>query len=195
MVGTYFDFGADTFTVGAVKAFSAAITGLPSPIYVHCHVGWSADLFAQLHQVLIGAASTRSFYSATLALGWDFQSDKDVVWCSLTLYPPPPHHHHLWGGTFNQTRMWCTPPLSVAGLTGILTVSFCHRSRPAGGVGSICHWNGRTTHPPACHRKRFGQSHEQPISLSLSLSHRHARNMGWSAHTSMSALTLSQWAL
>ena len=79
MNSTYFAFGNATFTPDSFKQVSAAIDRLPKPLYLHCHVGWTADLFAQLHQVTAGQASATTFFHDTRDLGWDFQADPDVV--------------------------------------------------------------------------------------------------------------------
>lgn len=78
MDAVYFDFGSDTFTPESVQTFSETLSQLPTPTYVHCHVGWTADLFTHLHLVLTNKRNSSTFYTDTLKLGWDFQSDVDA---------------------------------------------------------------------------------------------------------------------
>lgn len=73
-----FDFN-DTFTASAFKTVSDAILALPKPIYFHCHVGYSAALFAQLHMVRASSSDDETFYNDTLGLGWNYQADADAV--------------------------------------------------------------------------------------------------------------------
>ncbi len=68
-----------TFDLASVLRVSDAIIAMPKPIYVHCHVGWTADLFAQLHLIRVGAADPSEFYNDTRALGWDFQASPAAI--------------------------------------------------------------------------------------------------------------------
>eukprot|EP01033_Poteriospumella_lacustris_P014028 gene14028-10025_t len=52
---------------------------LPRPLYVHCHVGYMANLFTQLHLYLKGAILSSDIYPNSLAMGYDYQNNTDVV--------------------------------------------------------------------------------------------------------------------
>eukprot|EP01031_Cornospumella_fuschlensis_P046857 gene46857-57371_t len=49
MTGKYY---ASSFTVQAAQDISDIIDLLPKPVYIHCHVGFTASLFTQLHLYL-----------------------------------------------------------------------------------------------------------------------------------------------
>eukprot|EP00466_Bigelowiella_natans_P017872 jgi/Bigna1/74664/fgenesh1_pg.30_\ len=63
------------FSLEAVGAVSKAVESLPQPIYLHCHVGYTASLFAQIHMVTKGVRSPSMIYNDTRGLGWDYQSN------------------------------------------------------------------------------------------------------------------------
>ena len=50
---------------------------LPKPIFLHCGRGWEATLYANLHLLRVGALAATDFYPASLAMGFDFQTDSD----------------------------------------------------------------------------------------------------------------------
>jgi protein tyrosine phosphatase (PTP) superfamily phosphohydrolase (DUF442 family) len=81
MNATVFDFGGESgmWTKEAALKIHETLASFPKPLYIHCHVGYSAALFAQLHHVLVGDAKASSFYQDTLSVGWDFQSDTKAI--------------------------------------------------------------------------------------------------------------------
>lgn len=77
--GMQMKYFASTLTVESVDRASALILSLPKPIYVHCHVGWTASLFTQLHLIRSGAFGADYIYNTSLSLGYDYQSNTDAV--------------------------------------------------------------------------------------------------------------------
>lgn len=72
-------FFSSELTVESVNAISAAIFSMPKPLYIHCHVGWGASLFAELHLYQSGSLDADEIYNSALTLGWDYQSNSDAV--------------------------------------------------------------------------------------------------------------------
>lgn len=70
---------AASFTVDSAKAVSALIDELPKPLYVHCHVGYMANLFTQLHLYLENSVLAGDIYPNGLHLGYDYRNNSDVV--------------------------------------------------------------------------------------------------------------------
>merc|ERR1711871_345401 len=80
MQAIVFDWGNGTaWNVDAAMKVDATLVSMPKPLYIHCHVGYSAALFAQLHHILQGRASIHTFFSDSRNVGWDFQSDPTAV--------------------------------------------------------------------------------------------------------------------
>jgi len=67
----------------SVDRFNQALLSAKKPVYVHCHVGYSATLYALLFQfeagALVSAEGTASIYGAGIANGWDYQTNESVV--------------------------------------------------------------------------------------------------------------------
>jgi protein tyrosine phosphatase (PTP) superfamily phosphohydrolase (DUF442 family) len=70
---------ASSFTIDSAKTISDMISKFPKPLYVHCHVGFTASLFVQLHLYLQGEALASDIYPNGLQLGYDYQNVSDVV--------------------------------------------------------------------------------------------------------------------
>jgi len=70
---------ASSLTVDSAKEVSAIIDSLPKPLYIHCHVGYTANLFTQMHLYLKGYIQANEIYSHSLDLGYDLASNSDVV--------------------------------------------------------------------------------------------------------------------
>eukprot|EP01038_Epipyxis_sp_PR26KG_P010210 gene10210-13737_t len=71
---------ASTLTSDSAYYISSLIDKLPKPVYVHCHVGWTATLFTELHLYLKGIVkSDDEIYQNGLKYGWDFQINADAV--------------------------------------------------------------------------------------------------------------------
>jgi len=67
----------------SVDRFNQALLSAKKPVYVHCHVGYTATLYALLFQfdagALVSADGTASVYGAGLVNGWDYQTSESVV--------------------------------------------------------------------------------------------------------------------
>lgn len=70
---------ASSLTVDSAKAINDIILSLPKPLYIHCHVGWTANLFYQTHLYLNGYVTGEEIYSNGLLLGYDYQNNTDAV--------------------------------------------------------------------------------------------------------------------
>lgn len=68
-----------SLTESSVREVSALLGALPKPLFVHCHVGYTANLFTQLHFFLSEQISAEEIYSHSLLLGYDYQSNAAVV--------------------------------------------------------------------------------------------------------------------
>lgn len=67
-------------SVESVKELSRTIIDMEKPIYVHCHVGYSASLYVALHNVAVGTLPQDEIYSSTKAeLGFDYQASESAV--------------------------------------------------------------------------------------------------------------------
>lgn len=73
------EYFSSSLTVESVNLASKFIMSLPKPLYVHCHVGWTASLFTQLHLIKSGALAATDIYNHSLTLGYDYQSNADAV--------------------------------------------------------------------------------------------------------------------
>ena len=67
----------------SVDRFNHALLAAKKPVYVHCHVGYTATLYALLFQynagALVSANGTASVYGAGIANGWDYETNESVV--------------------------------------------------------------------------------------------------------------------
>jgi protein tyrosine phosphatase (PTP) superfamily phosphohydrolase (DUF442 family) len=70
---------ASSLTVESAQAISKLLNTMPKPIYVHCHVGYSANLFTQLHFYLTKQISAEDIYPHSLNMGFDYQNNSGVV--------------------------------------------------------------------------------------------------------------------
>lgn len=66
-------------TVEYATVISDLLANSPKPIYVHCHVGWTATLFTLLHLYRAGMIPAAEIYNQGVALGWNYQSNADAV--------------------------------------------------------------------------------------------------------------------
>jgi len=72
----YFD---SELTIDSLNYFSDLIEKMEKPIYIHCHVGYSATLFTQLYLYNTGIIGSNDFISSSLSLGYDYQSNSDYI--------------------------------------------------------------------------------------------------------------------
>lgn len=64
-----YEFYTSSMTVESILVASEFISTLPKPIFIHCYVGYSATLFAQLHLIKLGEMDASDIYSNSLTLG------------------------------------------------------------------------------------------------------------------------------
>jgi protein tyrosine phosphatase (PTP) superfamily phosphohydrolase (DUF442 family) len=67
------------FSVDSAKEVSSVMDSLPRPLYVHCHVGYMANLFTQLHLYQRNEITAADIYPNSLSMGYDYQNNSDVV--------------------------------------------------------------------------------------------------------------------
>jgi len=77
--GMQMKYFASSLSVESVERASSLLLSLPKPVYMHCHVGWTAALFAQLHLIRSGSFGATYIYNTSLALGYDYQANADAV--------------------------------------------------------------------------------------------------------------------
>lgn len=71
---------ASSFTVESATTISQMMDEMPKPLYVHCHVGYTANVFTQLHNYLTKQITTsQEIYTRSLNMGYDLQNNTDVV--------------------------------------------------------------------------------------------------------------------
>ncbi len=70
---------ASSFTVESATAISQIMDEMPKPLYVHCHVGYTANVFTQLHFYMNKQITSDEIYSHSLNMGYDLQNNTDVV--------------------------------------------------------------------------------------------------------------------
>lgn len=68
-----------SFTVDSARQISSLIDSLPKPLFVHCHVGYQANLFVQLHLYIKGEILASDIYPNSLHMGYDYLNNTDVV--------------------------------------------------------------------------------------------------------------------
>ena len=66
---------AAQFTPEYADLISDAILNMTKPVYIHCHVGFSATLFTLLHLYRTGAILNSNIMAEGLSLGWDYQAN------------------------------------------------------------------------------------------------------------------------
>jgi uncharacterized protein (TIGR01244 family) len=69
--------------IESVDRFIQAILSAPKPVYIHCHVGYTATLYSLLFQYssgeLISDVGTASIYGSGIVQGWDYQTNEKIV--------------------------------------------------------------------------------------------------------------------
>jgi protein tyrosine phosphatase (PTP) superfamily phosphohydrolase (DUF442 family) len=75
---------ASNLTIADAKIISDLMSELPKPLYVHCHVGWTASLFTLIHLYLTASSeykiqSAYDIYQIGLELGFDYQATQNSV--------------------------------------------------------------------------------------------------------------------
>lgn len=74
---------ASQLTVDDAYKISELIASLPKPLYIHCHVGWTASLFTLLHYYLDDTnaliTSGEDIMSYGIKLGFDYQATQNSV--------------------------------------------------------------------------------------------------------------------
>ncbi len=78
-LGLNMEYFESEFTIDSLNYFSDLIEKMEKPIYIHCHVGYSATLFTQLYLYKTGIIGSNDLISSSLSLGYDYQSDSDAV--------------------------------------------------------------------------------------------------------------------
>jgi len=70
---------ASSLTADSAREISALMSSLPRPLFVHCHVGWTATLMTEMHLYLTQQIAGDQIISNGFKYGWDFQSNADAV--------------------------------------------------------------------------------------------------------------------
>jgi hypothetical protein len=77
----------------SIAAFVKTIDSLSKPVYVYCHVGFSATMFAEIYLARTGWLMNKAVFPLGRSLGWDYAAD-DASLAFLSkavgLKPPPP---------------------------------------------------------------------------------------------------------
>lgn len=68
-----------SFNVESTLQISSLLDTLPSPIFIHCHAGFMASLFTNIHYFYKNKIDAEQIYSNGIELGFDYQSNADVV--------------------------------------------------------------------------------------------------------------------
>jgi len=79
LLGLSMEYFESDFTIDSLNYLSDLIEKIQKPVYIHCHVGYSATLFTQLYLYKTGIIGSDSFIASSLALGYDYQSDSNAV--------------------------------------------------------------------------------------------------------------------
>lgn len=66
----------DTLSAASLQEFASTLNKLPKPVYVHCHVGYTATLFALVTLAQSGAVTARDVID--MQFGWDYVNNAHV---------------------------------------------------------------------------------------------------------------------
>ena len=78
-LGLSMEYFESELAIDSLNYFSDLIEKMEKPIFIHCHVGYSATLFTQLYLYKTGVIGSNDLISSSLSLGYDYQSDSDAV--------------------------------------------------------------------------------------------------------------------